>query len=1676
MDKQKVKLSELIKAKSEQMEKQLFEAKGKQKKLLDQSEDMKRDVQKQTKSVDDLKKPSSEPKQPVFPEFPPIPLIPNLPPSGGLDSRGKKKKALTAADLKKLMENVENGDLDGIEVWPLPENFFPSQAQALKIHKSVDLRNSMIKAKRDQEQTNRDRIFEMYEEDHQRWELMEKKRLIDLQKGKKDSRKVNVRYDCILQRLNRFEQEISGLMMDIKSIQELKVFHEKAQKDFRMMNIKLQFEKQRQEASIVNLKMQLLRALNARKFAYEYPKGAKTTKENEERIQAAEESLTVIAIEILECRENLYQEGLRWRYRLYEHEQSVMNEYQRINIAIEILSQRAAYDQILVRYKVEIMQVYSELEKLKLQDADKDDEGIGTFEDLGERYLPTKSYEHNPRILKCQRTIELLLQKIAVTEGYGRSTAITQRQLIHTLIQQHYQTTYSSAISWTFQLSDTERHLDLQYQLRQELLKTKSLLQEQLVIQHGPYCTMEQKHALVAKQIPSCEERYSGQYFLLKDYNFAILNEIRRILDEQRSSSNEKINTLEASIINLSRECQKIREELLAQQMVFDDKTKVLWAFIHTLQTSLQHLSARLEIVLEEQERVVIESRLMADNTRHQVRMERKHSANLLFIIHTQRGYLDYLRALIIKLMKQNQQVLKVQKQEKMSLRREVWDTVFTFTRLCTDIDMLFDFFTSRIANLAGARKEYNDVLGKNNAALVLAALCKNPKSVIRRNAARALSNMGWNGYVEKRILMWDCMMYWKVMKQRVVAQEKETFDYTLEKFTDSHQYEAILLKPPKKSSNNKNQMTKSRRYGGKQITDGNEEKKNEDDEEEDDEFVPTGNVGLRSLIKQRKQWALRVARRKEGPHIQNQKLMNVESGVLLNLLELCVPDEFGNVDWEISRNAALAISYASYEKSNHYAMIHHEVCLTMIIQMCQSTDPEIQTHAAITIANLSFENEEAQLLFNKHQAIPTLTTMLRCPVSDILEASTAALANLTSYCDKNCADAFKNNAVELLVGVILSGSSENLLDADQNDEVHANSAEILANISRYVTQDSIPYFTSPVLDALIIMCASANSQLRRHVSLVLGNISQNEQCRDIVGMKGGVEALFLVIEDKDDSIQANSLWALCNLMWHPPNQERAGRFMSELVQKLLSTNEPVVINANLLLGNVLYYNTNNRVRFLETDGALEILLDNIKNAQSEMRHVKVVEGSLRSMLSLSYLDSIALWLGTEGDCIPTFLDFLKPPYYSRECMRYALEILCNLCLHHANRRLIHDYLGIELIVPLHADQDEHVRSLSVDVIAHLEDITPAEVLTRMRQDVGLERMVTLASSQDPLIRAVAAESIGEEIWQNPVKQSHAQEIGAIDALLAILANPSEQVQSVLPSLWSLRNLVHNHPSAQAQFGYRNGVAIVAQVIRLGLTGEYLEQTDKVFEACAACLIAAVQREERNSRKLVMVGLDALLNISPESSYLQNTDNLRATFGQDQTTLDWVRLGIKSESVQTLVKGLLLMLSPYNYVVCKNCHKKQDLHGQSCVYCGHRLLVDVEFPDEEKANNLKASQSAPELPPWRPGGKAPVPATLPTVNETPNRRVALANKPRSIPIALDPLSAMQQPQMLTTTSVPSSPAGGGIGGNNESSPQKRSYFSRTLPASKIISGNVDPPSSSSEYRTRPSSESKKYAQ
>lgn len=272
------------------------------------------------------------------------------------------------------------------------------------------------------------------------------------------------------------------------------------------------------------------------------------------------------------------------------------------------------------------------------------------------------------------------------------------------------------------------------------------------------------------------------------------------------------------------------------------------------------------------------------------------------------------------------------------------------------------------------------------------------------------------------------------------------------------------------------------------------------------------------------------------------------------------------------------------------------------------------------------------------------------CPVVDVLEAVTSALSNLTCYCDFNCLKVLESDGVNIIISVITHSYSENLLDLDQNDEVQANAAETLANISKFSLESTAKYFKGKVIDALVVLCASNNIMVKKHIPLVIGNIGQVESCREEIGLKGGIEALFLTLEDIDTIVQANVLWSLCNLMWHPPNQERAGRFISEVLKSIQSPWDPVRTQAITLLANMLYYNNDNRIRFLESEGAFEMII-NFVNDRTES---SLVEGSLRALLSLSYIDNIALWLGTTGRMIPVFI---KVQLFLFVYLKFAIEL-----------------------------------------------------------------------------------------------------------------------------------------------------------------------------------------------------------------------------------------------------------------------------------------------------------------------------------------------------------------------------------------------------------------------------------
>ena len=247
-------------------------------------------------------------------------------------------------------------------------------------------------------------------------------------------------------------------------------------------------------------------------------------------------------------------------------------------------------------------------------------------------------------------------------------------------------------------------------------------------------------------------------------------------------------------------------------------------------------------------------------------------------------------------------------------------------------------------------------------------------------------------------------------------------------------------------------------------------------------------------------------------------------------------------------------------------------------------------------------------------------------------------------------------------------------------------------------------------------------------------------------------------------------------------------------------------------------------------------------------------------------------------------------------------------------------------------------------VITHLEDVTPPDVLARAKTDMGLDRMVTLASNENDLVRAVAVEAIGEELWRDPRKQHHVVRLGGLDALLAVCGNVNEPETSLVPALWSLRNVLSCNGEAQEQFDYRDGTVVVLAVLRKAFSGVFENRTDTIIEGCLAVFIAAINGHERNSRRLLLLALESIMDLA-EGKWEHAAATATITEGgggSDVVDRSYLRRAMRSDgALAALAKSILQMLGPYNYIVCKTCSKKQNLSGTSCIYCGNRLLIPV---------------------------------------------------------------------------------------------------------------------------------------
>src|SRR3546814_19650500 len=112
---------------------------------------------------------------------------------------------------------------------------------------------------------------------------------------------------------------------------------------------------------------------------------------------------------------------------------------------------------------------------------------------------------------------------------------------------------------------------------------------------------------------------------------------------------------------------------------------------------------------------------------------------------------------------------------------------------------------------------------------------------------------------------------------------------------------------------------------------------------------------------------------------------------------------------------------------------------MRFIINLLAHRDPEVQMHAAVATANIAYNNESAQTFLGEEGAVEALLKLCGSNTTDVLEAATAALANIVCFSDTNCKRIVEFGGVSVLLDLVHSEVTESPLDADQAPEFHAN-------------------------------------------------------------------------------------------------------------------------------------------------------------------------------------------------------------------------------------------------------------------------------------------------------------------------------------------------------------------------------------------------------------------------------------------------------------------------------------------------------------------------------------------------------------------------------------------------------------------------------------------------------------
>jgi hypothetical protein len=1422
-------------------------------------------------------------------------------------------------EVEAMVEAVKGGDMDGNLAVALPPGYHASDEHRESLEKAVEKRNAQNREKERRRFEAETKRFDKRQADYRK---AEGSRGASLLQARVEIKAVDTQATCLGEKRTVLQRWLLWVEHEVKLTEVRADGMYTAEMRAHALRGKQIVEGVRSAEALTRLQDELQFAMQERKRAVALPKGARNALERMSLEREKAGIVERVCMDVFRVRTALVEEGRRRKW-LYEEELGTAQiELRRLRDLDEGTQERTKAVALVADLFSEVADAQEGVHQARHREVEQH---AGSKQPLHAFTLDAPALE---TLALHERCLGLVMEARKQAQQRERRSVSEHRGLMVAQVP-------TAPDQWLPQ-ADKARHQEELWALRQRLDASVREMSDEVAVHRRRRADTEAEMVRVRGQAVAAVEGVAAAKEATVTTYERSFEMLKHLIDTQRDELTMEVQRYQRALAELAREYNTVKTSLTAKAEHLELRVKDLSAWLEACRYDLSVETARRAIGDEERKSLTVAWKREVEALRSELVGERMHCARLeLWVGAMRQDVKNYTKEIWLR-----ERMLQFQKEsndmQTRALKYDLWRNATGLNKVATDVNSLFLFFAQRLASLAGSRRHYNEALRANGAALVLAAMCRGPRLDLRRFAAKALGLMGWDGYVEQRLLGWDVKRSWDLWLAEVVPKEEDRLRALNLSFLDPA------------------------------PTAGDVE----------DKFEAPPGVTLRALIVARRQWALRNARRKEGPNLANMRLLGAHPDVISVLLMLTHEG-----DMDVVKAAALALSVAAFHEHNNGAMGRMPECVDAMVRLCGSEDDEVQAQAAATLANLGYGHELNQRLIGDAGALETLLDLCCSRDMDVIESSSAALANLVCLHKGNAHRISRVGGIQVLLRLIASAVPANLLDSDQMSEVQANCAEALANLTSNYGEENAAQIHALGVAPLVLLCGSGNLQVRRHAALVLGNVAQSDEHRALIGLRGGIEALFLLCEKDDQVTRANALWALGNLAWQPTNQDRIGRYFSQLARLCESVWLPVQTNAVVCLANSLFYNDKNRARLESLPGGVEGILklcsgtrsnsavsltsssstalalrpeagdpaeDVNKFDDSEAVPLPVQEAALRALVSLSYTDRMSIALGIDMDAMPMLLSNCR--WGGRaQVQRYSLMCLMNLVAHDDNKRRLLSCGGVEALVYSAGSDDAEVRELGKAVLDALADLKAVEELRASKAKFGVKGMLEFLVSEtaDPATKRLAIESLAEQIWLEGSKQNELASSGGLEVVVSLLQTwRVQETRMLLPALWTVRNVTHDHELNKGRVADLGAVDVL-----LDIASHHMGPAQgAVLESALSALVNVCLGHERNCRHVLKRGLDKLIDVAEggklEAATVDQADMEGPAFHWDEALgaaekqraiqRRLANMQDARKTNQALATSLLQILGPYNWIVCHNCSKK-NFSGSTCSSCGHAI-------------------------------------------------------------------------------------------------------------------------------------------